>query len=87
VSFAIPSYVMQGTMFPGKTLKALDCININFIWGTTDVKKKTHLVSWRKVAKHKSEGGLGVMAAKPKNLALAAKHCWRFRSNPHEPWA
>ena len=24
------------------------------------------------------------MAAKPKNLALAAKLCWRFKSNPHE---
>jgi hypothetical protein len=27
------------------------------------------------------------MATKPKNFALAAKLCWRFKTKAHEPWA
>ena len=50
-----------------------------------DIRKKLHLMSWKKITKPKSAGGLGLMAAKPKNLALVAKLCWRFKSNPHEP--
>jgi ribonuclease HI len=86
VTSAIPSYVMQGGLLPGKTLAALDRLTRNFIWGSSATKKKLHLVSWKKIAKPKADGGLGIMAAKPKNLALAAKLCWRFKSNPHETW-
>ena len=86
VTLVIPSYVMQGVLLPGKTLAAIDRLNCNFIWGSsnTTTQKKLHLVSWKKIAKPKANGGLGIMAAKPKNLALAAKLCWRFKSNPHE---
>uniref|UniRef100_A0A2N9J135 Reverse transcriptase domain-containing protein n=1 Tax=Fagus sylvatica TaxID=28930 RepID=A0A2N9J135_FAGSY len=86
VTSSMPSYVMQGVLLPTKILKSIDQINRNFIWGSTDIRKKLHLVSWKKITKPKSASGLGLMAAKPKNLALAAKLCWRFKSNPHEPW-
>uniref|UniRef100_A0A2N9IFC0 CCHC-type domain-containing protein n=1 Tax=Fagus sylvatica TaxID=28930 RepID=A0A2N9IFC0_FAGSY len=91
VTSAIPSYVMQGIMLPAKILNSIDRVNDrvnrNFIWGSSDLNKKLHLVSWRKITRPKSEGGLGIMAAKPKNLALAAKLCWRFKSKPNAFWA
>ena len=55
------------------------------MWGSTAAKKRLHLVSWKKITKPKSEGGLGLQASKPKNLALAAKLCWSFKTNHHEP--
>lgn len=36
------------------------------------------MVSWKKITKHKVEGGLGIQDAKPKNLALLAKLSWRY---------
>jgi hypothetical protein len=75
-------------MLPEKILNKVDKLNRDFIWGSTDTKKKKlHLVSWKKITKPKSAGGLGLMAAKPNNLALAAKLCWRFKTKAHEPWA
>jgi hypothetical protein len=87
VTSAIPSYVMQGIMLPAKILNSIDRVNRNFIWGSSDLNKKLHLVSWRKITRPKSEGGLGIMAAKQKNLALAAKLCWHFKSKPNALWA
>lgn len=37
-----------------------------------------HMVSWEKITKPKDEGGLGLQAAKERNLALLAKLNWRF---------
>jgi hypothetical protein len=83
---AIPSYVMQGALLPGKVLNTLDKLNRDFVWGSTTAKKILHLVSWKKITKPKSEGGLGLQASKPKNLGLVAKLCWRFKTSHHEPW-
>lgn len=48
--------------------------------GFSDTKKKAHLIGWNKVIKAKEEGGLGIQATKPKNIALLAKLNWRFRT-------
>ena len=41
-------------------------------------KRKLHLVRWNKIAKPKKEGGLGLQAARAKNIALLAKLNWRL---------
>ena len=64
VTSAIPSYVIQGALLPSRIHNALDKVNRNFIWGSTNEKKKFHLVNWQKVTRNKNEGGLGVKAAK-----------------------
>ena len=60
VTSAIPAYIMQGTILPTRIHNGLDKINRNFIWGSTEVKRKIHLVGWDKVTSHKEEGGLGI---------------------------
>ena len=40
VTSAIPSYVMQGCFLPSRVLNGLDRLNRNFIWGSTEEKKK-----------------------------------------------
>lgn len=64
---AIPVYVMQGTMLPTKTLEAIDRVSRNFVWRSSVEKRKLHTVSWAKITRPKKEGGLGLIAAKPKN--------------------
>ena len=76
----IPNYTMQFIALPAKIHQGIDRLSRNFLWGSSENKKKLHLISWEKVAKSKKEGGLGIQAAKPKNTALLAKLNWRFNS-------
>lgn len=71
---------MQNNLLPRSVLDSLDRISRNFVWGTKLEKRKLHLVGWEKIIKPKEEGGLGLQAAKPKNLAFLAKLSWRFIS-------
>ena len=70
---AVPSYVMQCNLLPGRILNGLDRLNRNFLWGSSEVAKKIHWVGWDKVIKSKEEGGLGLQSAKGKNIALLSK--------------
>ena len=50
-------------------------------------KEKIHLISWKKIAKPKKDGGLGIQAVRVKNVALLAKLNWRLHSEPSSLWA
>ncbi|KAL0014133.1 hypothetical protein SO802_001202 [Lithocarpus litseifolius] len=86
VTSTIPNYTMQCVALPSKILQGIDRISRNFLWGSSENKKKLHLISWEKVTKSKEEGGLGIQAAKPKNTALLAKLNWRFNSEKSSLW-
>lgn len=58
VNMAIPTYIMQCNLLPISMSNKLDKINRNFIWGSSETKRKTHAVKWSKVVKDKSLGGL-----------------------------
>lgn len=48
------------------------------MWGSTsNGTNKIHLLNWSKVCSQKSEGGLGLIPLKAKNMALLAKWWWR----------
>lgn len=85
--FAIPSYVMQCCLLPSRVLNNLDKVNRNFIWGSSEDRKKIHMVSLDEVTKPKAQGGLGIKKAKRRNLTLAAKLCWRMEKSSNEGWA
>ena len=86
VTSTIPNYTMQCVALPPKILKGIDRLNRNFLWGSSDSKKKLHLIGWNKVTRDKEEGGLGIQAAKPKNTALLAKLNWRFKTEKTTLW-
>ena len=86
VTSTIPNYVMQSVALPPKILLGIDRLNRNFIWGSSENKKKMHLIGWNKITKAKEEGGLGIQAAKPKNTALLTKLNWRFHAEKSSLW-
>lgn len=45
---AIKAYAMQYFNLPKKTCNSIDKIQRDFIWGSTNQKRKTHIVSWEK---------------------------------------
>lgn len=69
-----------------KTLNKIDQIQKNFLWGTTDQKRKLHLVNWDLVTRTKGEGGLGLRKDRSKNLTLLASLAWRLANNPTNLW-
>lgn len=73
VMSAIPTYVMQGAALPIHLCDKLDKISRDFLWGSSQGKKKMHSVGWNKIIKSKEEGELGIQAARAKNIALLAK--------------
>ena len=78
VMSVIPNHVMQGAALPRHLCDKLDKMNKDFLWGSTNEKRKLHLVGWEKVIKSKEESGLGIQSARAKNLALLAKLNWRM---------
>lgn len=63
---------MQYIKLPITITKSIDKIQRNFIWGTTNEKKKIRLLNWKILASPKEVGGLGLQKAATKNKALLA---------------
>ena len=87
VSATIPDYYMQCHALPIKTCSAIDKLNRDFLWGSTQEKRKLHLVNWNVVTLPKLYGGLGIFQMRARNEALLAKLCWRIANNPEALWA
>ena len=73
VTSAISNYVMQGVALPVHICDKLDKVNWDFLWGSMSEKKRMHMVGWSKIVRSKEEGGLGIQAAKAKNIVLLSK--------------
>lgn len=69
---AIPNCVMQGRVLPVHIYEKLDKVNRDFLWGTTNEKRRMHLVGWNKIINTKEKRGLGIQEARAKNIALLA---------------
>jgi len=58
----------------------------NFIWSGDVSKRKLVIVSWKKICKSYSEGGLGMRSLHTINEAANLKLCWDLK-NSTEDWA
>lgn len=45
------------------------------------------MINWKTITKPKSKRGLGIHEAKGRNLAMAAKFCWRMENVVDVKWA
>lgn len=50
VTSSVPIYAMQTAKLPSSMCNSLDKLNMNFLWGDTNDKKKVHLLCWKKFA-------------------------------------
>ena len=83
----IPNYVMQVTTLPAHLCEKLDKINRDFLWGSTNEKRRLHLVGWNKIIRTKEERGLGIQVAIAKILALLSKLNWGMNQEKEALWA
>jgi len=71
--------------WPNTLLKEVEAWICNFIWSGDISKRKLVTVSWRKVCKPYSEGGLGLRFLYTLNEAANLKMCWDLK-NSSEDW-
>lgn len=82
-----PSHVMHCNFLPITTLKSIDRLSRDFLWGSTRDRRKLHAVNWCNVTKGKKFGGLGIRSMQKVNLVSMAKLSWRLHQDDHSLWA
>ena len=83
VTQAIPTYTMSCFQLPKGLCEDLERMERNFWCGQRDQEAKIAWVSWRKICKSKSEGGMGFRNLQAFNLAMLVKQAWRIMINPN----
>lgn len=86
VLHSIPSYSMQTASLPACVNKDVEKASRNFLWGSTNEKRKMHLISWERVCSPKVNGGLGVRNLRRNNDAHMMKLAWELTKNNEKLW-
>eukprot|EP00253_Pinus_taeda_P002684 PITA_02684 len=72
---------------PKGVLQQFRNIQRDFLWGKDETRKKWALVSWDKICKPKSHGGLGLNDQEILSNVLGANLWWRWVEEPEAQWA
>ena len=79
-------YYMSIFKIPRKVTDELDKIQSRFLWGSSETRRKVHLVNWERVCMSKERGGLGVKRVKDMNDSLLMKWWWRYGKEENAMW-
>ncbi|GLU23277.1 hypothetical protein SLE2022_392990 [Rubroshorea leprosula] len=83
---ALPIYFMYIFRIPKIVLHELVSLQRKFLWGYTKDKSKLAWLSWEKVCRNRSEGGLRVPNLDCRNIAMLGKWWDRFVKEKGSLW-
>ncbi|CAA7042875.1 unnamed protein product [Microthlaspi erraticum] len=83
----MPTHVMSCFRLPKAVTTKLTSAVANFWWSSNNQTRGMHWLAWRKLCRHKSDGGLGFRVIEDFNTALLAKQLWRLMDNPDSLFA
>jgi hypothetical protein len=79
---AIPTYCMGVFQLPISLCKDINSMMQNFWWSHMNKNSKIHWMSWERMGRSKSVGGMGFRELVLFSKAKLAKQGWRILQNP-----
>lgn len=77
----LPVYMFSCRLAPVTVVDEMEKIIRLFLWGTSEGKRKLHLVSFEGVCLPRELGGLGIKRVREINLSLLCKWFWRLNED------
>ncbi|CAN1732210.1 Putative ribonuclease H protein At1g65750 [Linum perenne] len=82
----IPTYAIQTSLLPIDTCKEIDKRIRSFFWGSSDERRKIHMMNWDQICAPKDKGGLGLRQARLLNLTYMIKLAFICFQKPDLSW-
>lgn len=82
----LPTYVMQTTSLPVLVCDEVERVDRDFIWGSNESHRKSHLVAWDTMCESKDKGGLGFRSLRIVYQCFIMKLAWQLVDNPDRLW-
>lgn len=86
VFFSIYNFWGTVVIIPQSVLKEIDRKCREFLWGTTEERKKVVLVAWDKVCTPKKYGGINIKCCHKWNFAAVGKLVWQLACKKDVLW-
>lgn len=83
---SLPTYIFSLFKAPKKVILKLTSLQRNFLWGGVSDERKTSWISWEKICREKSRGGLGIKKLEEFNMAFLGKWKWGILKENGKLW-